>query len=224
MSRGLQRSGCGPYPSSAMEKVYPLIEHYGYLIIFFGGLLGTTGIPFPSAAILLASGVLIQQDHLDLKDAILFGILGAIIGNQIGYRVGHRAGRPFVLKWGRYVRLTLEHLERVEHLFARHGGKRQAPRPLARRLRARAGSPIARPPRQLADAVGGLHPDRFRPQGCGTRLVQAYTRGLPRTGRGALSLLYERLARSVSILREGRVRPPHATGAARAARAPWAPG
>jgi membrane protein DedA with SNARE-associated domain len=106
-----------------MEKFYPLIEHYGYLIVFFGVMLGTSGIPFPSAAILLAAGVLVQQGHLHLGDAILFGILGAIIGNQIGYWVGHKAGRPFVLKWGRYVKLTPERLEQVERLFARHGGK-----------------------------------------------------------------------------------------------------
>jgi membrane protein DedA with SNARE-associated domain len=106
-----------------MEKFYPLIEHYGYLFVFFGVMLGTSGIPFPSAAILLAAGVLVQQGHLDLRDAILFGILGAIIGNQIGYWVGHRGGRPFVLKWGRYVKLTPERLEWVERFFVRHGGK-----------------------------------------------------------------------------------------------------
>ena len=106
-----------------MEKFYPLIEQYGYLIVFFGVMLGTMGIPFPSAAILLAAGVLVQQGHLDLRDAVVVGILGAIIGNQIGYWVGHRAGRPFVLKWGRYVKLTPERLEQVERLFARHGGK-----------------------------------------------------------------------------------------------------
>jgi membrane protein DedA with SNARE-associated domain len=53
----------------------------------------------------------------------VFGILGAIIGNQIGYWVGHKTGRPFVLKWGQYVKLTPEHLERLEGLFERHGGK-----------------------------------------------------------------------------------------------------
>src|SRR5919205_1157733 len=106
-----------------MEKIYPLIEHYGYLIVFFGVMLVTTGIPFPSAAILLAAGVLVQQGHLDLRGAIVFGILGAIIGNQIGYWVGHEGGRPFVLKWGRYVKLTPERLEQVERLFMLHGGK-----------------------------------------------------------------------------------------------------
>jgi membrane protein DedA with SNARE-associated domain len=106
-----------------MEKFYPLIENYGYLIVFFGVVLGTMGIPFPSAAILLASGVLVQQGHLNLGEALVFGILGAIIGNQIGYWIGNRAGRPFVLKWGRFVKLTPERLERIERLFVRHGGK-----------------------------------------------------------------------------------------------------
>src|ERR687889_228082 len=106
-----------------MESVYPLIEHYGYLIVFFGVMLGCSGIPFPSAAVLLAAGVLVQQGHLRLGEALVFGILGAIIGSQIGYWAGHKGGRAFVLKWGRYVKLTPERLERVEGFFVRHGGK-----------------------------------------------------------------------------------------------------
>jgi membrane protein DedA with SNARE-associated domain len=106
-----------------MDQYYPLIETYGYLIVFFGVVLGTMGVPFPSAAILLASGVLVQQGHLGLRGAIVFGILGAIVGNQIGYWVGFGAGRSFILKWGRHVKLTPERLEWVEALFARHGGK-----------------------------------------------------------------------------------------------------
>jgi membrane protein DedA with SNARE-associated domain len=53
----------------------------------------------------------------------VFGILGAIIGSQIGYWAGHKGGRAFVLKWGRYVKLTPERLERVEGFFVRNGGK-----------------------------------------------------------------------------------------------------
>jgi hypothetical protein len=83
-----------------MDEFYPLIENFGYLVVFFGVVLGTMGIPFPSAAILLASGVLGQQGHLGFSGAIVFGILGAIVGNQIGYWVGYQAGRQFILKWG----------------------------------------------------------------------------------------------------------------------------
>jgi membrane protein DedA with SNARE-associated domain len=106
-----------------MDKFLPLIEHYGFIIVFSGVMLGCSGIPFPSAAILLAAGVLAQQGHLRLGEAIAFGILGAIVGNQIGYWVGHKGGRQFVLKWGRYVKLTPERLGRVEGFFVRHGGK-----------------------------------------------------------------------------------------------------
>lgn len=106
-----------------MEQILSLIEHYGYLVVFFGVMLESTGVPLPGETILLASGVLAQRGHLDVGDAIVFGILGAVVGDQIGYWVGREGGRPFVLHWGRYVRITPERLARAEAFFARHGGK-----------------------------------------------------------------------------------------------------
>jgi undecaprenyl-diphosphatase len=106
-----------------MERVLSLIEHYGYLVVFFGVMLESTGVPLPGETILLASGLLAQQGHIDVGDAIVFGSLGAVVGDQIGYWVGREGGRPFVLKWGRYVRITPDRLERAERFFERHGGK-----------------------------------------------------------------------------------------------------
>jgi membrane protein DedA with SNARE-associated domain/membrane-associated phospholipid phosphatase len=106
-----------------MERVLSLIEHYGYLVVFFGVMLESTGVPLPGETILLASGFLAQQGHLDVGDAIVFGILGAVVGDQIGYWTGREGGRPFVLRWGRYVFISNERLERAEAFFARHGGK-----------------------------------------------------------------------------------------------------
>ena len=106
-----------------MERVLSLIEHYGYLVVFFGVMLESAGVPLPGETILLASGLLAQQGHLDVGDAIAFGILGAVVGDQIGYWAGRKGGRPFVLRWGRYVRVTPERLARAEAFFARHGGK-----------------------------------------------------------------------------------------------------
>ena len=106
-----------------MDRVLSLIEHYGYLVILFGVMLESTGVPLPGETILLASGVLVQQGHLDLGDAIVFGILGAVIGDQIGHWAGREGGRPFVLRWGRYVLITSERLARAEAFFERHGGK-----------------------------------------------------------------------------------------------------
>src|SRR5215210_6549139 len=109
--------------SSAMDRVLSLIEHYGYLVILFGVMLESTGVPLPGETILLASGLLVQRGYLDLGDAIVFGILGAVLGDQIGYWVGREGGRPFVLRWGPYILITPERLARAEGFFARHGGK-----------------------------------------------------------------------------------------------------
>src|SRR5919107_3892010 len=106
-----------------MDRILPLIEHYGYVVIPFGVMLESTGVPLPGETILLTSGVLVQQGHLDLGDAIVFGILGAVIGGQLGYWVGREGGRPFVLRWGRYALLTPERLAQAERFFVRHGGK-----------------------------------------------------------------------------------------------------
>ena len=106
-----------------VDQILSLIGQYGYLLVFFGVMLESIGIPLPGETILIASGVMVQQGHLDLGDAIIFGILGAVIGDQIGYWVGREGGRPFVLRWGRYALVTPERLVRAERFFAHHGGK-----------------------------------------------------------------------------------------------------
>ncbi len=108
---------------SHLEQVLSLIAKYGYLIVFFGVMVESAGVPIPGETILIASGILVQQGRLDLGDVILFGILGAVVGDQIGYWLGRKGGRPFVLRWGRYVKITPERLARAEGFFARHGGK-----------------------------------------------------------------------------------------------------
>jgi membrane protein DedA with SNARE-associated domain len=104
-------------------NVFSLLAEYGYLIVFFGVMLESVGVPIPGETILISSGLLAQQGKMDVGDVVLFGILGAVTGDQIGYWIGREGGRPFVLRWGRYVLVTPERLARAEDFFARHGGK-----------------------------------------------------------------------------------------------------
>jgi membrane protein DedA with SNARE-associated domain len=105
------------------DQITLLIEEYGWLIVFFGVMLGSAGLPIPGQIILLASGVLAYQGYLDLPVALVFGILGAVLGEQIGYWVGHKRGRSVMQRWGRYILITPERLARAERLFRDHGGK-----------------------------------------------------------------------------------------------------
>jgi membrane protein DedA with SNARE-associated domain len=106
-----------------MDQILSLIGQYGYLVVFFGVLIETVGVPLPGETILIAAGFLIHQGTLDPGETVAFGVLGSIVGNQVGYWAGRKGGRPFVLRWGRYVGVTHEHLLRVEGVFARNGGK-----------------------------------------------------------------------------------------------------
>jgi membrane protein DedA with SNARE-associated domain len=108
---------------SGLGGLLHLIEHYGYVVIFFGVMLESAGIPLPGETILIASGALAHQGVLDFGDALFFGALGAVIGDQFGYWLGRLGGRPFVLRWGRYVFVTPERLGRAEGFFARQGGR-----------------------------------------------------------------------------------------------------
>jgi len=108
---------------SHVEQILNLIVHYGYLIVLFGVMVESAGVPVPGETILIASGILVQQGKLDLGYVVIFGSLGAVVGDQIGYWVGREGGRPFIFRWGRYVLVTPERLARAEAFFARHGGK-----------------------------------------------------------------------------------------------------
>lgn len=106
-----------------IDQILFFIGQYGYLVIFFGVMLESVGIPLPGETILIAAGFLVHQGTLAPSETIVFGISGTIVGNQIGYWVGRQGGRPFILRWGHYVGITTKRLVRVEGFFARHGGK-----------------------------------------------------------------------------------------------------
>lgn len=106
-----------------MNHILHLIEQYGFLLILLGVMLESTGIPLPGETILIAAGILVQRGTLGFWEVVLFGVLGAVMGDQLGYWIGRKGGRPFILKWGRYVRITPDRLSGAERFFARHGGK-----------------------------------------------------------------------------------------------------
>jgi membrane protein DedA with SNARE-associated domain len=99
-----------------------LIGRYGYLVVFFGVMLESAGVPLPGETVLITAGVMVHRGVFSFGDALFFGILGAVVGDQIGYWVGRRGGRLFVLRWGKYVFITPERLGRAECFFERHGG------------------------------------------------------------------------------------------------------
>lgn len=102
------------------------LDHWGYLIIFLGATLEAAaflGLIVPGESLVLLGGFLASRGLLDPYDLVFVVAVGAIIGDSIGYELGRHLGRPWLIRYGRWIGLRPAHLERVDDFFARHGGK-----------------------------------------------------------------------------------------------------
>jgi len=96
----------------------------GYPAVTLFILLESAGIPLPGEImVLLASFSAGTDGHLQLPIIIACAATGAIIGDNIGYYVGRTGGRKFIERFGRYLLLKPQHLDKAELFFNRHGAK-----------------------------------------------------------------------------------------------------
>ena len=80
-------------------------------------------VPVPSEAVMPFAGFLIAQGTWTGLGVVLWSTTGSIIGSLISYWIGWGVGRPALLAWGRFVGLTVQHLERTERWFSRWGSR-----------------------------------------------------------------------------------------------------
>lgn len=111
-----------PLPG-VLAPLAPLLDHYGYLAIGGLVLLEDFGVPVPGETVLIAGAAYAGAGRLNVAVVGLIALAAAIVGDNIGYAVGRFGGRALVLRYGRYIFLTAERLDKAEAFFARHGGK-----------------------------------------------------------------------------------------------------
>jgi membrane protein DedA with SNARE-associated domain len=105
-----------------LGSLAPVLNNWGYLAV--GGLLFLEdfGVPAPGETVLIAAAVYAGAGRLNIFMVGLVAVVAAIIGDNIGYAIGFFGGRALVLRFGKYVRLTPERLDKAEAFFARYGG------------------------------------------------------------------------------------------------------
>ncbi|GHO97937.1 hypothetical protein KSF_079850 [Reticulibacter mediterranei] len=96
----------------------------GYPAVALFVMIQCSGIPFPGGTmLLLASFYAATTNRLQISIIIACASLGAIVGDNIGYHIGRTGGKAVIERYGRYIFLKPEHLERAERFFAKHGNK-----------------------------------------------------------------------------------------------------
>jgi membrane protein DedA with SNARE-associated domain len=103
-----------------------LIEQTGYVGIFLLMFLETIFPPIPSEVIMPLAGVQAAQGQLSLWAVIASGTAGAMLGNLFWYALARVIGmirfKPFIVRYGRWLTLDWDDVEKSERLFGRFGG------------------------------------------------------------------------------------------------------
>jgi len=107
--------------------VQHFISAYGYLAVFVLMLAESACIPVPSELTMLFAGALsagaVAGAHLNLVLAIAAGVAGNVAGSYLAWGIGIYGGRAAWHRWGRYILLRDDDIDRAERWFGRHGTK-----------------------------------------------------------------------------------------------------
>ncbi|MFN2227226.1 MAG: DedA family protein, partial [Anaerolineae bacterium] len=106
-----------------LTNLFQSIGWFGVVVIMA---LESANIPIPSEVTMPLSGwMLVQARGLSALQAMLLGGLwggvGCTVGSILSYWLGAWGGRPLVERYGKYIMIHEEDLEKADHWFARWG-------------------------------------------------------------------------------------------------------
>ena len=105
-----------------LHDLEPTLDRFGYLAVVGLVLLEDFGIPVPGETVLILAAVYAGTGRLNIVLVGLLGFCGAVIGDNIGFAIGHFGGRPLIKRYGRYIFLTDQRIDKATGFFERHGG------------------------------------------------------------------------------------------------------
>jgi len=104
-----------------VDFVVNLVGDLGYFGIFFMMFLESSFFPFPSEIVMVPAGYLAYRGEMNLFLAIFSGIAGSLAGAIFNYYLALKFGRSFLAKYGKYVLIKEQTLEKMEDFFEKHG-------------------------------------------------------------------------------------------------------
>src|SRR3989344_9263553 len=108
---------------SIIHWAQTLTDSWGYWGIFITQTLESALIPIPSEAVVTFGGFMASIGQLNIWFVILIATLANVVGSVISYYLGVYGGRPILEKYGKYVLIPQNYLERMDGLFENHKRK-----------------------------------------------------------------------------------------------------
>jgi membrane protein DedA with SNARE-associated domain len=104
-----------------MEFVFQWVSTYGYGALFVLLMLGIVGLPIPDETLLVFCGYLISRGTLNPAAILVTAVLGSWCGISLSYWIGRTLGLGVVHRFGRYLHVDQQRLDRVHRWFEHSG-------------------------------------------------------------------------------------------------------
>jgi len=118
-----QSGGTQPALPGFLNSLSSPLAHFGLWAVLLLVLVEDFGIPVPGETVLIAASIYAGSGRLNVVAVGLVGFFAAVLGDNIGYAIGRFGGRALVDRWGKYIFLTPERLDKAESFFDRQGAK-----------------------------------------------------------------------------------------------------
>lgn len=97
------------------------VGQWGYPGIIMLMALESSFFPFPSEVVIPPAAYLAASGKMNVGMVILCGTAGSLLGAVFNYWIALKFGRPFFEKYGRYLLVSHQSLEKADRFFERHG-------------------------------------------------------------------------------------------------------
>ncbi|TVY07027.1 DedA family protein [Paenibacillus cremeus] len=88
---------------------------------YFGVILGLAIEVIPSEIVLAYTGFMVFEGHLGFWGAVAAGTIGGLVAQGIVYVIGRYGGRPFFMKYGKFIFIKQTHIHQADRWFDRYG-------------------------------------------------------------------------------------------------------
>lgn len=100
-----------------------IIQSLGYMGIFLAMALESAGILIPSEVIMPFSGFLASQGHFNFWLIVAVGTVANLVGSLILYFISKSGGRWLLEKYGKYVLISKDEIDKGDKWFKKYGIK-----------------------------------------------------------------------------------------------------